>query len=97
MPSHLCHSGQSGGQKWLHQKGLDVQENHPDCCGVDQPDLVLGCGDYVKPNPTLPFQPAQSADSTFQSDYSKESVKPKSLCLTPRVSAIKDKASLRQW
>ena len=36
-----------------------------------------------------PAQLAQSANSTFQSDYTQESVKPKSPCLAPRTSAIK--------
>ena len=68
------HSGQSDGK----DKGLPVQEKHPDCSGVAQHALVLGCDSHVKPNPSVPTQPAQSADFTIQSESTQESVKLKS-------------------
>ena len=82
------HSGLGG----VKTKGLLMQENHCHCTGVAQHTLVLGSGSHVKPDPPVP---AQSANSTIQSDYTQESAKPKSPCLTPRASMIK--ASLRQW
>ena len=50
-------------------KGLPVEENHPDCSGMAQHALLLGSGGYVKPNPAVP---AQSADTPFQSDSTQE-------------------------
>ena len=41
----------------------------------------------VQPNPTKPAQPAHT---TIQSDSTQESVKPKSTCVAPRASAIKE-------
>ena len=67
-----------------------MQENHPACSRVAQHILVLGSGSYVKSNSTVPAPPAQSADSTIQSDSTQDSVEPKSLCLTRRASAIKE-------
>ena len=65
-----------------------MQENHSDCSGVAQHALILGTGGYVKPNPTLPAQPAHSSDSTIQSDSTQECIEPKSPCLTSTASAI---------
>ena len=48
--------------------------------------LVKESGSSVKPDPTVP---AQSADSTIQSDFKEESDKSKSSCLAPKASAIK--------
>ena len=75
--------GQSGGEV----AGLPLQENHSDCSGMSNHSLVLGCSGHVKPDPTVPAQPAHSA---IQSDSSQESVKPKSACMAPGASAIKE-------
>ena len=64
-----------------------MQKDHPDCPRVTQYALVLGSGIYVKPNLTVL---AQSADSTIHSDSTQESVEPRSPCLAPRASAIKE-------
>ena len=75
--------GQSGGEF----AGLPMQENHSDCSRVAQHALVLRSSGHVQPNPTEPAQPVHSA---IQSDSSQESVKPKSACMAPRVSAIEE-------
>ena len=77
------HIGQSGGEV----AGLPIQENHSDCSGVAQHDLVLGSSGRVQPNPT---EPAQSAHTALQSDPSQKSDKSKSPCMAPRASAIKE-------
>ena len=68
-----------------------MQENHSDCSGVALYALVLGSIGHVQPNPTKP------AHTTIQSDSTQESVKPKSTCVAPRTSAIKERAPLKQW
>ena len=77
------HLGQGGGEV----TGLRMQENHFDCSGVAQHALVLGSSGHVQQNPSEPTQPAHT---TVQSDSTQESVKPKSTCLAPRASAIKE-------
>ena len=77
------HLGQCGAEV----AGLPMQENHSDCSGVAQHALVLGCSCHVQPNPTEPAQPAHSA---IQPDSPQGSVKPKSACMAPRASAIKE-------
>ena len=42
---------------------------------------------HVKPDPTVPAQPA---DSATQTDSTQESIKIKSPCLAPRASAIEE-------
>ena len=64
-----------------------MQENHSDFSGVGQHALVLGSSGHAQKSPT---EPAQSAHSAIQSDPSQESVKPKSACMTPRASVIKE-------
>ena len=54
--------------------------------------LVLGSRSHVRPDPPVPVQPAQSADSAIQSDSTQETAKPKCQCLAPRVSAIEEQA-----
>ena len=76
------HLGQSGGEV----TGLPLQENHSDCSGVAKHALVLGSSDHVQSDPT---DPAQPVDTTFQSDPSQKSDKPKSPCMAPRATAIK--------
>ena len=78
------HIGQSGGEA----SGLPVQETRSDCPGVAQHALVLG--EHVQPGPSQPAQPAQSANTTIQSDPSQKSDQPKSPCLAPRATKIKE-------
>ena len=80
------HIGQSGGEA----TGLPMQEDHYDCPGMAQHALVLGLGDHVQPGPPQPAQLAQSADTAFQPDPSQKSDKPKSPCLAPRATEIKE-------
>ena len=77
------HIGQSGGEV----TGLPMQENNSDCSGVAQHALVLGPSDHVQPGPP---QPAQSVNTTLQSDPSQKSDKPKSPCMAPRATSIKE-------
>ena len=77
------HLGQSGGEV----TGLPLQENHSDCSRVAQHALVLGSSDHVQSDPTVPAQPV---DTAFQSDPSQKSDKPKSPCMAPRATAIKE-------
>ena len=58
-----------------------------DCSGVAQHALVLGSSDHVQSDPTEPEQPV---DTAFQSDPSQKSDKPKSPCMAPRATAIKE-------
>ena len=81
-----CHIGQSGGEV----KGFPVQENHSDCSGMAQHALVLGPGDHVQSSTYQPAHPAQSVDSTLQSDPSEKSDKSESPCMAPRATAIKE-------
>ena len=67
-----------------------MQDNHSDCSRVAQHALVLGSSVNIQPNPTEPAQSAQPAHTTIQSDSTQESVKPKSTCMAPRASAIKE-------
>ena len=80
------HLGQSGGKA----PGLPMQENHSDCSRVAQHTLVLGPSGHVQPNSSEPAKSAKSADITFQSDPSQKSDNPKSPCMAPRASAIKE-------
>ena len=64
-----------------------MSEDHSDYHWVAQHALVLGSSDHVQPNT---IEPAQSAPTTIQSDSTQESVKPKSACVAPRASAIKE-------
>ena len=57
---------------------------------VAQHALVLGPGDHVQSDTTVPAKPAQSGDSDIQPDPSQESVKPEPTCLAPRATAIKE-------
>ena len=80
------HIGQSGGEA----SGLPMQETRSDCPGVAQHALVLGLGGHVQPGPSQPAHPAQSANTTIQSDPSQKSDQPKSPCLAPRATKIKE-------
>ena len=66
------------------------KENHSDYPGVAQHALVLGSGGHVQSSPSNPARRAQSIDTAFQSDPSQESDKPKSPCMAPKASAIKE-------
>ena len=83
---HLPTSGQLG-QSGGEVAGLTLQENHSDCSGVAQHALVWGFSDHVQSDPT---EPAQPVDTTFQSDPSQKSDKPRSPCMAPRATAIKE-------
>ena len=80
------HIGQSGGEA----TGQPVQEIHSDCPGVTQHALVLGLGGHVQSSPSQLAQPAQPVDTAFQSDPSQKSDQPKSPCMAPRATAIKE-------
>ena len=77
--SHFEQSGEAA--------GLPMQEYHSDSYGVAQHALVLGSSGHVLLNPTGPAQPVHSA---IQSDSPQESAKPKSACMAPRTSTIKE-------
>ena len=55
-----------------------------------QYDLVLGSGSHAKPDLSVPAQPAQSINSTIQSDSKQETVELKAPCLASRASAIQE-------
>ena len=64
-----------------------MQENHSDCSGMAQHAWLLGSSGHIQPNPTEPAQPTHSAT---QSHSTQESIKPKSVRMAPRASAIKE-------
>ena len=80
------HPGQSGGEITGHP----MQETYPHCPGVAQHAMVLGPSVHVQPDPTVPAQPTQSLNTALQSDFPQESDKPKSPCVAPRTTAIKE-------
>ena len=80
------HLGQSGGETTK----LSMQENHSHCPGMAQHALVQGSSDHVQPNSTEPTLPAQPAHTAIQLDSTQEYVKPKTTCVAPRVSAVKE-------
>ena len=67
-----------------------MQKDDPDCPGVAKHDLVLGPSRHVLSNSSEPANSTQSADTALQSDPSQKSDEPKSPCLAPRASAIKE-------
>ena len=74
------HSGQRDGET----ERLPLQWNHTDSFGVAQHALVLGSRGHVRPIPLcLPNLLSHSGPT-------QESVKPKSTCLAPRASAVKE-------
>ena len=80
------HIGQSGGEV----AGLPIPEADHYCPGVAQHDMVLGPSGTVQPNPIASASMAKPPDSALQSDPSQESDKPKSPCMAPRATAIKE-------
>ena len=90
-PGPICfstssHLGQSGGKV----TGLPLQQDNPDCTGMDQHALVLGSGGNVQSDPTVSAQHTQLSVSTIQPGHSQEPVKSEPTCLAPRASAIKE-------
>ena len=67
-----------------------MQENHFNCSGVAQHALVLGPNDHGQSDPTEPAFLAQPVNTALQSDPSQKSDKPKSPCMAPRATAIKE-------
>ena len=89
LPKYLPtgrHIGQSGDEI----TALSLQEKYSDCSRVAQHALVLRSSDHVKPDPPVPAQLAQFTNTAFQPDSSKIYAEPKSTCLAPRASAIKE-------
>ena len=80
------HIGQSGGEV----AGLPIPEFDHHRPGVAQHDMVLGPSGNVQPDPITLASTAKPTDSTLQSDPSQESDKPKSPCMAPRATAIKE-------
>ena len=80
------HLGQSSGEV----AGHPMQENHPDCFGVAQHALVLGPSDHVQSDPTEPAFLAQPVNTALQLDLSQKYDEPKSPCMAPRATAIKE-------
>ena len=90
-PGYLClptssHIGQSGGET----AGHPLSQNNSDLSGVAKHALVLGPSRYVQSDPPESANSPQSVDTTLQSDHSQESGKPKSPCMAPRATAIKE-------
>ena len=67
-----------------------MQQNNSNCPGVAKHALVLGPGCHVQSDPTEFTQSAESADTALQSEPSQKFDKPKSPCMAPRASAIKE-------
>ena len=80
------HIGQSGGEV----AGLPIPKVNHHCSGVAQHDMVLGPSGNVQPDPITLASTAKPTDSALQSDLSQESDKPKSPCMAPRATAIKE-------
>ena len=80
------HIGQSGGEV----AGLPIPKVDHHCPRVAQHDMVLGPSGNVQPDPIALASTAKPFDSTLQSDPSQESDKPKSPCMAPRATAIKE-------
>ena len=57
--------------------------------------LGLESSVHVKPDTSVPAQPATSTDTAFQSDSSQESVRLISECLVPKASTLKGQQSIR--
>ena len=84
--STSSHLGQSGGKI----AELPMPKNHSDCSGVAQHALVLVSSGHVQPNPPESALSAQPVNTALQSDPSQKSDKPKSPCMSPRDTAIKE-------
>ena len=80
------HIGQSGGKV----TGLPIPEVDHHRPGLAQHDMVLGPSGNVQPDTIAIASTSKPTDSTLQSDPSQESDKPKSPCMAPRATAIKE-------
>ena len=80
------HIEQSGGEV----AGLPIPKVDHHCPGVAQHDMVLVPSGNVQPDPIALASTAKPFDSTLQSDPSQESDKPKSPCVAPRATTIKE-------
>ena len=80
------HIGQSGGKV----AGLPIPKVDCHCPGVALHDMVLGPSGNVQPDSIAVASAAKPPDSTLQSDPSQKSDKPKSPCMAPRATAIKE-------
>ena len=80
------HIGQSGGKV----TGLPIPEVDHHRPGLAQHDMVLGASGNVQPDTIAIASTSKPTDSTLQSDPSQESDKPKSPCMAPRATAIKE-------
>ena len=86
MPSHQ----QPSWAKWWRSCRTPTQKNLSDCSGVAKHALALGSSDHVQSDPTEPVLRAQPVNTAFQSDPSQKSDKPKSPCMAPRATPIKE-------
>ena len=80
------HIGQSCGE--VARLPIPKVDHH--CPGVAQHDMVLGPSGNVQPDSIAVASAAKPPDSTLQSDPSQKSDKPKSPCMAPRATAIKE-------
>ena len=80
------HIGQSGGEV-TRLPIPEVDHHRP---GLAQHDMVLGPSGNVQSDPIAIASTSKPTDSTLQSDPSQESDKPKSPCMSPRATAIKE-------
>ena len=82
-------------RQWMHSVchgKIWVDHHFP---GVAQHDMVLGPSGNVQPDPIALASTAKPFDSTLQSDPSQESDKPKSPCMAPRATTIKEQGFSR--
>ena len=80
------HFGQSGGEV----ARLPISKVDHYSPGVVQHDIVLGLSGDVQPDPIALTSTTKPADSALPSDPPQESDKPKSPCMAPRATAIKE-------
>ena len=80
------HIGQSGGEVTR----LPIPEVDHHRSGLAQHDMVLGPSGNVQSDPITIASTSKPTDSTLQSDPSQVSDKPKSPCMAPRATAIKE-------
>ena len=80
------HLGQSGEEA----AGSPLPQIHSDSPRVVKHALVLGSGGHVQPDPHESAQSAHPSNTALQSDSLQESAQPKSACLAPKSSALKE-------
>ena len=64
-----------------------MQQNDSDCHRLAQHAMVLGSGNYVQPDTSLPTQPTKSPGKFVQSGSTQE---PEPIGLAPRASVTKE-------